>query len=256
MGYETEDSVKQELRDLLRRLRTHGCAPSDDQAVQVAEMLVQIWRLAPELAQDMVEEALVCPSWPTVAMCHLRLQAARLGKRGQIAVDGGAASGPGGVRLMQPDWRLQVGRPSSRTSSAAEVATRSTALHPGRRPGRTLRPSPAAVELDGPSGPRPRGQPGCDVCSLRRDLIARPKYTRASSRCERWSRAAPPGLGLHHRAAPRGLAQGCRGGRWVGTRSYGTCGRESWTCGSCSRQPVSRTTGPSSPGASSTLRKP
>jgi hypothetical protein len=103
MGYETEDSVKQELRDLLRRLRTHGCAPSDDQAVQVAEMLVQIWRLDSVVAQDMVEEALVCPSWPTVAMCHLRLQAARLGKRGQIAVD---ALWTRWSRLMQPDWRL------------------------------------------------------------------------------------------------------------------------------------------------------
>lgn len=106
MGYETEDSVKQELRDLLRRLRTHGFAPSDDQAVQVAEMLVQIWRLDPVVAQDMVEQALVRPSWPSVAMCHLRLQAARLGKRGQIAVD---ALWTRWGRLMQPDWRLHEG---------------------------------------------------------------------------------------------------------------------------------------------------
>ena len=106
MGYETEDSVKQELRDLLRRLRTHGCAPSDDQAVQVAEMLVQIWRLDPVVAQDMVEQALVRPSWPSVVMCHLRLQAARLGKRGQIAVD---ALWTRWGRLMQPDWRLHEG---------------------------------------------------------------------------------------------------------------------------------------------------
>jgi hypothetical protein len=65
------------------------------------------------LAQDMVEEALVCPSWPTVAMCHLRLQAARLGKRGQIAVD---ALWTRWSRLMQPDWRL----PEERASQAQE----------------------------------------------------------------------------------------------------------------------------------------
>lgn len=95
--------MKQELRDLLRRLRTHGFAPSDEEAVQVAEMLVQIWRLAPELAQDLLEEALVRPSWPAIPTCYLRLRAARLGKRGQIAVD---AIWTRWGRLMQPDWRL------------------------------------------------------------------------------------------------------------------------------------------------------
>lgn len=139
MGWSTEDELKNELRGLLKSLRTHGYAPSDGEAVQVAEMLVQIWKLAPELAQDLVEEALVRPSWPAVPTCYLRLRAARLGKRGQIAVD---AVWTRWSRLMQPDWRLPEDERQRHRKEAVtlgrELGDRSDRVRSGETPAEEL----------------------------------------------------------------------------------------------------------------------
>jgi len=105
MGYETEDSVKQELRDLLRRLRMHGCAPSDQVASEVAAGVVEVWRLDPELAEDIVEEADLAMRWPTAQQVKLMLGSARLGSRGRVALD---SMWTLFVRLSQPHHQLSA----------------------------------------------------------------------------------------------------------------------------------------------------
>jgi hypothetical protein len=139
MGYETEDSVKQELRDLLRRLRMHGCAPSDQVASEVAAGLVDVWRLDPELAEDVLEEANTVMSWPTATSMRLKLRSARLGARGRVAVD---AIWTKWSRLSQPDHRLSAEqqKASHREARAlhADLSERTERVYSGAAPAEGL----------------------------------------------------------------------------------------------------------------------
>jgi hypothetical protein len=139
MGYETEDSVKQELRDLLRRLRTHGCAPSDQIAAEGAANIVEVWRLDRELAEDLVEESNTLIGWPTATSVRLKLRSARLGPRGRIAVD---AIWTKWSRLSQPDHRLSAEKQKASHREArelhADLSERAERVYSGAAPAQEL----------------------------------------------------------------------------------------------------------------------
>lgn len=139
MGYETEDSVTAELRDLLRRLRTHGCAPSDRIAAEGAASIVAVWRLDPELAEDVVAEGNTQMSWPTTNAVRLKLRSARLGHRGRIAVD---AIWTQWVRLSQPNHRLSAEAQKASHREArelhADLSERTERVYAGAAPAEEL----------------------------------------------------------------------------------------------------------------------
>jgi hypothetical protein len=131
--------VKQELRDLLRRLRTNGCAPSDQVASEVAASIVKVWQIDPELAEDLVEEGNSSMSWPTTNAVRLKLRSARLGARGLIAVD---AIWTRWGRLSQPDHRLSAEKQKASLREArelhADLSERTERVYNGAAPAEEL----------------------------------------------------------------------------------------------------------------------
>jgi hypothetical protein len=60
-------------------------APSDGEAKAGAEAVVELWRAAPDVAAEVIDDAEDAGRWPDATLLRGRLRSARLGPRGKLA---------------------------------------------------------------------------------------------------------------------------------------------------------------------------
>lgn len=97
---------------------TATAVPSDAEAKATAEAVLELWRVAPDVAAEVIDDAEDAGRWPAAEVLRLRARVARMGPRGMLALE----------RLWDR-WATMAGPPQQLTDAQRRDS---------RRAGRTL----------------------------------------------------------------------------------------------------------------------